>query len=146
MRFNEFYLELSALLNYFKPLALLFARVTVAYGFYTPALMKISDINATALWFTKLGIPFGYFSAVLTASFETIGVVLLSIGLFTRIISIPLIAILIVAIFTVHIHNGFSVGDNGFEIPLYYILFLLIFASYGAGKFSLDYMIFSKDR
>jgi len=42
----------------------------------------------------------------------------------------------------VHLPHGFSAGDNGFEIPLYYMLFLLVFVSYGAGKFSLDRLIF----
>ena len=37
--------------------------------------------------------------------------------------SIPMIIIMIVAIVTVHLHNGFSAGDNGFEIPLYYKAF-----------------------
>jgi len=146
MRLKEFYLELSALLNYFQSLALFFARVVVAYGFYKPASMKWADIDATALWFEQLGIPFAYFSTLLTASIEIIGVVLLFLGLFTRFISIPLIVILFVAIGTVHIHNGFSIADNGFEIPLYYILFLTIFASIGAGKFSIDHILFGKDK
>jgi len=51
---------------------------------------------------------------------------------------------MIVAIFTVHISNGFSAGVNGFEIPLYYLLFLGIFLSHGAGKFSIDHLIFKK--
>jgi putative oxidoreductase len=49
---------------------------------------------------------------------------------------------MIVAIFTVHLPNGFNAGNNGFEIPLYYMLFLFIFLSHGAGKFSLDNLIF----
>jgi putative oxidoreductase len=146
MPLKEFYLELSALLNYFQSLALFFARVAVAYGFYKPASMKWADIDATAIWFSKLGIPFAYFFTLLTASFEIIGVVLLSFGLFTRFISVPLIVILSVAIGTVHLNNGFSVASNGFEIPLYYIIFLTIFASIGAGKFSIDHILFGKDK
>ena len=49
-----------------------------------------------------------------------------------------------VAIMTVHIGNGFSADNNGFEIPLYYLLFLLIFFSQGAGRFSLDHLFFDK--
>ena len=53
---------------------------------------------------------------------------------------------MIVAIFTVHIGNGFSAGDNGFEIPLYYIVFLMIFTSFGPGRFSIDQMIFKEKK
>lgn len=45
---------------------------------------------------------------------------------------------MIVAIATVHIGNGFEAGENGFEIPLYYILMLLTLFTFGAGKYSLD--------
>jgi putative oxidoreductase len=48
---------------------------------------------------------------------------------------------MIVAIVTVHLSNGFESGNNGFEIPLYYILLLLVLLIYGAGKFSLDYLL-----
>jgi len=146
MRFKEFYLEFSALLNYFQSIAILFARLVVAYGFYRPASMKWADLDATAIWFTKLNIPFAYFSTLLTASIETMGIALLSLGLFTRFISIPLMVILTVAIMTVHINNGFSVDNNGYEIPLYYLIFLAIFTTHGAGKFSIDNIIFGKDR
>ena len=146
MRFKEFYLELSALLDHFQSLALLFARLVVAYGFYEPALMKWANFETTAHWFSELGIPFAMFATFLTASFEIIGMILLALGLFTRFISLPLIIILLVAIFTVHIGHGFSVANNGFEIPLYYLLFLVFFTSKGAGKFSLDQLIFGKEK
>ncbi|MDM5272528.1 DoxX family protein [Sulfurovum sp. zt1-1] len=126
--------------------ALLFARLTVAYGFYGPAMRKWADIDAIAIWFGTLGIPFPTLNAYMAASTELSGVVLLTLGLFTRLISLPLIVVMIVAIVTVHLPHGFASGDNGFEIPLYYMLFLAIFASFGAGKFSLDYLIFGKDK
>ena len=46
------------------------------------------------------------------------------------------------AIFFVHWQHGFSVANNGFEIPLYYLIFLLILATHGAGKYSLDHLLF----
>jgi len=138
------YLEFSRLSEYLKSVSLLFARLLVAYGFYEPAMMKWNDINSVAQWFGSMGIPFPTLNAYMAASTEVAGVVLLTLGLFTRLISIPLIIIMIVAIVTVHINNGFSAGDNGFEIPLYYMSFLLIFFSHGAGKFSLDRLIFGE--
>ena len=144
MKFKEFYLEYARLTEYLKSLSLLFARLVVAYGFYEPAMMKWSDIHAVAEWFGSMGIPFPTLNAYMSATTEITGVILLTLGLFVRIISIPLIVVMIVAIVTVHIHNGFSAGDNGFEIPLYYMLFLLIFVAHGAGRFSFDRFIFGE--
>ncbi len=142
MLIKDVYIEFSRLSEYLKSFALLFARLIVAYGFYEPAMMKWSDISAVAQWFGTIGIPLPTLNAYLAASTEITGVVLLSLGLLTRAISIPLIIVMIVAIVTVHLPHGFNAGDNGFEIPLYYMLFLLIFLSHGAGKFSLDNIIF----
>jgi len=134
------------LLSYGQSLSLLLARLAVAYGFYEPAMQKWSDINSVAEWFGSIGIPLPTLNAYMAASTELIGVVLLTLGLFTRLISIPLIIIMMVAIGTVHLAHGFAAGDNGFEIPMYYMLFLAIFASFGAGKFSLDYLLFGDEQ
>ena len=142
MLFKNIYMEFSRLSEYGKSLALLFARLTIAYGFYEPAMMKWKDIGSVAEWFGSMGIPFPTLNAYMAASTEVLGVILLALGLLTRAISIPLIIIMIVAIITVHLPNGFSAGNNGFEIPFYYMLFLLTFLSHGAGKFSLDRLIF----
>ncbi|MFT7824459.1 MAG: DoxX family protein [Sulfurimonas sp.] len=129
-----------------QDLSLLSARLVLAYGFFGPAMNKWGDIGAIAVWFESLGIPLPTLNAYMAATTELFGVVLLSLGLFTRIISIPLIIVMIVAIITVHLPHGFSAGDNGFEIPLYYMLFLSVFATFGAGKISLDHLIFGDDQ
>lgn len=141
---TKIYNELGGLLNNLQSFFLLLARLVLAYGFYEPALMKWNDVNSVAAWFSTLGIPFSTLSAYLASTAELLGVVLLAIGLFTRIVSIPLIIVMIVAIFTVHIGNGFSVANNGFEIPLYYLLFLGLLSSFGAGRFSIDSLVFKK--
>ena len=142
MNCKQTYMEFSHLSEYGKSLSLLFARVAVAYGFYEPAMMKWADISSVAEWFGSMGIPFPTLNAYMAASTEILGVVLLTLGFLTRFISLPLIVIMIVAIITVHLPNGFSAGENGFEIPLYYMLFLFMFFANGAGKFSLDRVIF----
>jgi putative oxidoreductase len=129
-----------------QSVSLLLARLAVAYGFYDPAMQKWSDIESVATWFDSIGIPFPALNAYLAASTEILGVVLLTLGLFTRLISIPLMVVMVVAITTVHLSHGFSAGDNGFEIPLYYMLFLALFASFGAGKFSLDHLLFGEEQ
>lgn len=144
MKFKQLYMEFSRLSEHLKSFALLFARLTIAYGFYEPAMNKWADMNAMAEWFASIGIPFPLLNAYMAGTTEITGVVLLTLGFMTRLISIPLIVVMLVAIFTVHLPNGFSCGDNGFEIPFYYMLFLLLFVSHGAGKFSLDRLIFGE--
>ena len=134
------------ILSHGQSTSLFFARIAVAYGFYDPAMQKWLDIASVASWFESIGIPFPTLNAYMAASTEILGVILLTLGLFTRLISIPLIIIMIVAIATVHLSHGFSAGDNGFEIPLYYMLFLALFASLGAGKLSLDYLLFGEEQ
>ncbi|MDX1809963.1 MAG: DoxX family protein [Sulfurospirillaceae bacterium] len=144
MCLRDCYLNIERKMSNLQSLSLLLARVIVAYGFYTPAMKKFGNIDAVAAWFGTLGIPFPLVNAYLSASTEILGVVLLTLGLLTRFISIPLIVIMIVAITTVHLPNGFHAADNGFEIPLYYMIFLLIFLSFGAGKISIDNFLFKK--
>jgi putative oxidoreductase len=146
MKCKQIYGEFTRLSGCLKPLSLLLARLTIAYGFYTPAMTKWADINSVAEWFGSMGIPFPTLNAYMAASTELAGVVLLSLGLFTRLISIPLIVVMIVAITMVHLPNGFSAGANGFEIPFYYMLFLIIFLAHGGGKFSLDSILFDEQK
>jgi len=146
MKLKNMYSEFSHLSSYGQSISLLFARLIVAYGFYEPAMQKWSDINSVASWFGSMGIPFPLVNAYMSATTEIVGVVFLILGFMTRVISIPLIIIMVVAIVTVHLHNGFSAGANGFEIPLYYMIFLLMFLSHGAGKFSVDSLLFGKER
>jgi putative oxidoreductase len=140
------YASIQHFLSEGQSISLFFARLVLAYGFYIPVVEKWSSISSVASWFESMGIPFPTFNAYMAAGTETLGIVLLTLGLFTRLISIPLIIIMLVAIATVHLSHGFPAGDNGFEIPLYYILFLALFASLGAGKISLDYLLFGKEQ
>lgn len=121
-----------------KDLVLLALRLVLVYGFFNPALMKIKDINSITGWFESINIPLPTLNAYLVTGTEVLGIIFLTLGLFTRWISIPLIITMLVAIVTVHIGNGFEAGENGFEIPLYYILMLLTLFTFGAGKYSLD--------
>ena len=130
------------LISKLEDLPLLFIRLLLAYGFYSPAMMKLKDINSVAEWFKSINIPFPLLNAYLAAGTEIAGVVLLTLGFFTRLISIPLMVTMVVAILTVHLVNGFNSSDNGFEIPLYYLLMLFTLTIFGAGKLSLDNLVF----
>ena len=123
---------------------LLAIRLILAYGFYNPAITKWQNINSVAEWFGSMGIPMPLLNAYMAASTELAGVILLTLGLGSRFISVPLIVVMIVAITTVHLVNGYEAGNNGFEIPLYYILFLFTILINGAGKLSLDFILVKK--
>ncbi|TNF43180.1 MAG: DoxX family protein [Epsilonproteobacteria bacterium] len=139
---KDFMGELAVLLSYPKNFVLLLIRLLLAYGFFTPALLKVNYLKETIVWFENISIPFPTLATYLVSGIESVGIVLLVAGLFTRYISILLSCVMIGAIFFVHLPNGFSAANSGFEIPLYYLLFLIIFASHGAGKYSLDRLLF----
>ena len=139
---QNFLSELAVLLSYPKNLIFLILRLILAYGFATPALLKLNYLQETIVWFESMSIPLPRLVTYLVSGIETIGIVLLILGLFTRYVSVLLSFIMIGAIFLVHISNGFSVANNGIEIPLYYLLFLMLLTSYGAGKYSLDRVLF----
>jgi putative oxidoreductase len=124
-----------------QPVLLLAIRFVLAYGFYTTCIEKWKNISDVADWFASLHIPAPYVNAYLSASVEAAGVVLLVLGLGTRIIVLPLMILLIVAIATVHWSHGFEAGNNGFEIPLYYLLLLGVLLVSGGGKFSADFLL-----
>jgi len=120
---------------------LLLFRLILAVGFFGPAMMKIKNLESVAEWFASMNYPLPMVSASLAMLTEVAGVILLVLGLRTRIIALPLIFVMMVAIFTVHISNGFAAGDNGFEIPLYYALMLFALVVYGSGRYSLDHLL-----
>jgi len=140
--FKNLFGEISVLLSYPKHLFILLSRLVIAYGFAKPALMKLSDMTATAQWFTTIAIPFPTITAYFVSGIETVGIIALILGLLTRIFSILLSFVMMGAMIFVHSSHGFSVAQNGIEIPLYYMIFLFIFASYGGGKYSLDNLLF----
>ena len=129
----------------FQDLSLLIVRLVLAYGFYEPAMKKLTNFESIINWFsTELHLPFPYINAFLAVTTDVSGVVLLLLGLMTRFISIPLMIIMVVAISTVHWTHGFHASDNGFEIPLYYMIMLFILLSHGPGKYSLDETLLKK--
>ena len=140
--FKNLFGEISVFFSYPKHLFILFARLLIAYGFAQPALMKLHNMSDTATWFSSIHIPFPVLTSYLVVSIEVTGIVFLILGLFTRQISVLLSFVMLGAMAFVHVPHGFSVSDNGIEIPLYYLMFLLIFASFGAGKYSFDRLIF----
>ena len=93
-----------------RDLSLLGLRLLLAYAFYGPAMEKWNNMEATIAWFGNpdwgLGLPFPELNAYMAASVEIVGVVLLVLGIGTRLISIPMIFVMLMAYFTVHIDHG----------------------------------------
>ncbi|MEZ5016748.1 MAG: DoxX family protein [Flavipsychrobacter sp.] len=141
---KKIYKGYLSIANNMQSLALLFMRLILAYGFYKPATMKLNNIEGIASWFEDMGLPFPLLNAYMATGTEVLGFILLALGFGVRVIAIPLVIVMLVAIKTVHWGNGFDAGDNGFEIPLYYIAMLLVLIAQGAGKISLDHLLNKK--
>jgi putative oxidoreductase len=136
---RQLYSRFENFCNKGQDLALL--RLALAYGFREPAKTKWADIDSVAEWFGSIGIPAPALHAYLAAGVELAGVFLLLMGLGTRIICVPLIIVMLVAIKTVHWEHGFAAGDNGWEIPFYYLLMLVVLLTLGAGRISADHLL-----
>jgi putative oxidoreductase len=119
-------------------------RLVLARGFMVPFFAKFNDIHAVISSFEKINIPVPHLSAYLVMMIEGIGAILLFFGLFTRLISIPLFIIMIVALETVH-GGFFEPWQTGWEVPLCYALLLLALIFGGAGVISLDHLFFKKN-
>lgn len=135
------YTRFIAIVNNGQSIVLLCIRFALAYTFWDTGKKKFEDIAAITEWFQSLDIPAPNLNAYMATYTELIGAILLVLGLGTRMISIPLIITMIVAIKTVHWENGFPAGENGFEIPLYFILMLICTLTFGAGKISVDHFV-----
>lgn len=137
--------KICSFFSLFQDLSLLIVRLMLAYGFLGPAIKKLNNFDSIVQWFSEgLHLPFPYLNAIMATSTEVSGVILLTLGLFTRFISIPMMIVMLVAITTVHWPDGFQASNNGFEIPLYYLIMLFILLTHGGGKYSLDESLLKK--
>lgn len=91
-------------------LPLLLLRIYLAPVMMQAGWNKFIGWENTVAWFGNtewgLGLPMPELMAFLAASTELVGGALLLIGLATRLVAIPLMVTMIVAIFTVHWENG----------------------------------------
>ena len=104
--YNKFRNALSII----EDIAPLIFRFLLAYVFYVTGMMKLNGFEGTVYWFEHiLNIPFPTLNAFLATATEVAGFVLLFLGLGTRLISIPLFFVMIVAMVTVHMDNGWLI-------------------------------------
>jgi len=99
-------------------------------------------IPGTARWFESIGMKYGTFQAVVAATTEISAGLGLAAGLLTPIPAAGFVALMLVAAWTVHRHNGFFIVKEGWEYNLILATVAVIIATTGPGKLSLDYEIF----
>ena len=128
----------SATTNTSADYAALALRLTSGVAFLAHGWMKVSlfTIPGTVAFFESLGLP-GFF-AYLTILAELGGGLALILGVGVRAVSIPLIAILLGAVWT-HGGNGwaFSSEGGGWEFPLFWAVVQGVVLTLGAGAFAL---------
>ncbi|MGO9602837.1 MAG: DoxX family protein [Candidatus Binataceae bacterium] len=110
-------LAIARSLDWLPPLLL---RLFVGYFFYETGWGKVHNLDSFAQRFADWGIPYPYFNAVLSAYTELIGGALTIAGLGTRLISIPMIINMIVAVRSVKLKSVGSLDDFvELDEPLY---------------------------
>jgi uncharacterized membrane protein YphA (DoxX/SURF4 family) len=130
--------------------------------FFWEGLLKFAYANQGVGRFTKLGIPFPHFTATFIGGLEIVGGLLLLSGLLTRLIAIPFVIEMIVAILSTKI--SLYLGTSPLPLPpapprigfwavlheirsgyaqILTTLFLLI---NGPGRWSLDAILFGESR
>ena len=102
----------------------------------------------------QIQVPLPEVAAWVSTLIEILGGQAILAGAFVTAVSIPLIVVMLVAMFTIHLRYGFSAintiglpadgpqfGPPGYEINLLYIAALLALILQGAGPFSIDQLL-----
>ena len=93
-------------------LAPLMLRLYLAPVFWAAGTNKLVSFSDTVAWFGNpdwgLGLPMPTLMAALATGTEVLGAILLVLGLGVRWVSIPLMITMLVAVFTVHLENGWQ--------------------------------------
>src|ERR1700731_2936785 len=127
-------------------------RLMVGYGFMQPGLAKLSKgPEAFALILHAIGVPAPHLMAWLTILIEVFGGLAVLLGAFVPLAALPMAAVLLVAIFSVHLPYGFSsiklisvtsghaqLGPPGYETNLLYLACLAALVLGGSGPMAID--------
>jgi putative oxidoreductase len=130
-------------------------RLIVGYGFMEHGYAKLArgpDDFANILH--ALGMPAATLLSWATILIELLGGLAVILGAYIPLASVPMMIVLLVAIFTVHLPNGFSsiklqsvtaagahFGQPGYETDLLYLACLIALVLGGSGPFALDRML-----
>src|SRR5918911_2241448 len=98
-------------------------------------------LDGTGGFFEQLGFRPGRLFALAAGLGEFGGGVLVALGLLGPVGPALVIAVMLVAMLTVHAGHGFFAGKNGIELPLLYAVGALALALTGPGQYSLDALL-----
>src|SRR5215467_4908935 len=127
-------------------------RLIVGFGFMQHGFAKLARGRyAFATILHALGVPAPHLMAWCTILIELLGGLAVILGAFVTLVSLPMAALLVVAIFTVHLPYGFSsikllavtpagaqFGPVGYECNLLYLACLVALVIGGSGPLSVD--------
>jgi putative oxidoreductase len=130
-------------------------RVIVGYGFMEHGFAKLAKgPDAFANILQAIGVPGPHFMAWSTILVEILGGLAVILGAFVTLASLPMAAVLLVAMFTVQLPYGFSsiklmavtstgahFGPPGFEVNLLYLACLSALVLGGSGPVAIDGLI-----
>lgn len=130
-------------------------RLIIGFGFMAHGWAKLSRGPAGfARQLAYIGAPMPEATAWASTFTELLGGLAVFVGAFAELASLPLIVMMLVAMFTVHYRYGFSsintvglgpdgpkFGPPGYEINLLYIAGLVALALGGAGPLSVDRLL-----
>src|SRR5258708_6168402 len=133
-------------------------RLVIGFGFMAHGWAKLSrGPSGFAKLLTLIGAPLPEPTAWVSTFVELLGGLAVFVGAFVEVASVPLIVMMLVAMFTVHLKYGFSAintigltesgpkfGPPGYEINLLYIAGLLSLIVGGAGALSVDRLLARK--
>lgn len=101
---------------------LLLIRLFLIPVIFAGAHSKVMGFSGTVAWFSQptaeggLGLPFPWLLAFLATSTEVLGLICITLGLFTRIIAIPMMIVMSVASLMVHWSHGWlAIASNSME-------------------------------
>ncbi len=131
-------------------------RLIVGFGFMQHGYAKLARGAGFFIHIlAELGVPMPFVLGWATILFELLCGLAILAGFLVPFASVPMIIILLVAIFTVHLPNGFSsikllsvdamgahFGQPGYETDLLYLAAILALMIGGAGPFSVDRLLF----
>ncbi|HEY4367121.1 MAG TPA: DoxX family protein [Steroidobacteraceae bacterium] len=131
------------------PIAL---RLMAGYGFMEHGYAKLARGPESFIHILQaMGMPVPHVLGWATILIELIGGAAILAGAFVALASVPMVIVLLVAIFTVHLPNGFSsiklqsvtaegahFGQPGYETDLLYLACLAGLVLGGSGAFSVD--------
>jgi putative oxidoreductase len=142
---DNLYSRLVNLLNHGQSLLLLAMRLYWGWQFFQTGKGKLINFDRTVEFFTSLNIPLPALNAALAGTTECLGGLLLILGLGSRLVSLQLAVVMVVAYLTADaeaLHSIFTKPDDFTTAsPFLFLLTALIVAFFGAGKWSLDEVV-----